>query len=52
MSRESKITTKDGTVIKITGGEKKDNASISVYTGNYRDKDNHTGIHINIKNFP
>ena len=31
MSKESKITLKDGTTIKVTGGGKKDNASVSIY---------------------
>ena len=48
MSEESKITLKDGTVIKITGGEEKKNASISVYEGDYKNKDDHSAIHINI----
>ena len=48
MSKESKITLKDGTTIKVTGGGKKDNASVSIYQGDYRDKDNHSATHINI----
>ncbi len=48
MSEESKITLRDGTVIKVTGGGNKDNASVSVYTGDYRDPDNHSAIHINV----
>lgn len=34
--------------MKVTGGGNKDNASVSVYTGDYRDPDNHSAIHINI----
>ncbi len=45
---ESKIELKDGTTIKITGGGQKENASISIYSGDYRDKDNHKATHINI----
>lgn len=48
MSKESKITTKDGTTIKVTGGGKKDNASVSIYSGDYKSKDNHSAIHVNI----
>lgn len=48
MSKESKITLKDGTIIKVTGGGDKPNASVSIYSGDYRDPDNHTATHINI----
>ena len=45
---ESKIELKDGTTIKVTGGGDKSNACVSVYTGDYKDKDNHSAIHVNI----
>lgn len=45
---ESKIELKDGTTIKVTGGGKKNNASVSAYTGDYKNKDNHTAIHVNV----
>ncbi len=48
MSKENKITLKDGTTIKVTGGGKKDSVSVSIYQGDYRDKDNHSATHINI----
>ena len=48
ISEESKIKLKDGTVIKIKGGEEKKNASISIYEGDYKNKDDHSAIHINI----
>lgn len=48
MAKESKITLKDGTTVKITGGGNKENASVSVYQGNYKNKDAHSAIHVNI----
>lgn len=48
MAKESKITLNDGTTIKVTGGGDKKNASVSIYQGDYKDKDNHSGIHINV----
>lgn len=45
---ESKYELKDGTTIKVTGGGEKSNASVSIYTGNYKDKDDHSAIHVNI----
>lgn len=48
MSKESKITLKDGTTIKVTGGGDKDHAKVSVYEGDYKDPDNHSATHISI----
>lgn len=48
MAKESKIKLKDGTTVKITGGGNKDNASVSFYQGNYKNKDAHSAIHVNI----
>lgn len=45
---ESKQTLDDGTTIKITGVGDKSNASVSIYSGDYKDKDNHSAIHVNI----
>ena len=48
MSKESKITLKDGTTIKITGGGKNSNAKVSIYSGDYKNPNNHSSTHINI----
>ena len=48
MSKESKITLKDGTTIKITGVCKNSNAKVSIYSGDYKNPNNHSSTHINI----
>ena len=48
MSEESKLTLKDGTTIKITGGGEKDRFKVSIYEGDYKDKDKHSATHINV----
>ena len=48
MSKESKITLKDGTTIKVTGGGKSSNAKVSIYSGDYKSPNNHSATHINI----
>ena len=48
MSEESKLTLKDGTTIKITGGGEKDRFKVSIYEGDYRDKNKHSATHINV----
>lgn len=48
MPDESKIVLKDGTTIKITGGQDKKFSRVSIYEGNYKNKDNHSAIHINV----
>ncbi len=48
MSKENKIVLNDGTTIKITGGEEKKNLGVSIYEGDYRDKNNHASTHIDL----
>ena len=48
MTEEHILKLKDGSVIKITGGEDKNNFCVSAYSGDYKDEDNHEAIHINV----